>query len=402
MDFSFILNRSKSLFFNDIKKFDTDLIELIKSSRVLIIGGAGSIGKSVTQEIFNRNPSALHIVDINENNMVELVRMIRSSTLELKSKINSLPEFKTFSIDSGSKEFETFIESEKPYDYVFNLSALKHVRSEKDPFTLMRLINVNILNTVNNLNLLSQTKSLKNYFCISSDKATNPVSLMGASKKIMESFLLRESLTKKITMSRFANVAFSDGSLLHGFTQRIIKNQPIAAPNDVERYFISSQESGQICLLSGLLGKNRDIFFPIMNKEKDMLKFSDIAKNYVESLGYECFECETEEEARRNAISLISEKKWPCFFSKSDTTGEKSFEEFFGSDEDVDFSSFSNLGVIKNEASFDGSLLDSFNNQIKALIENKSWNKEDLVSVFEKTIPGFEHVELGRNLDQKM
>lgn len=401
MDYSFILNRSKSLFEEDIKKFENSLSDLIKSSKILVIGGAGSIGMSVTNEIFKREPRKLHIVDLSENNLVELVRMLRSSSISPEKKIKNV-ELKTFAIDNGSKEFEFFIKSQKPYDYIFNLSALKHVRSEKDPYTLMRLINVNIINTVNNLNLVSNSKNFKNYFCISSDKATNPVSLMGASKKIMENFLMRESESKKITMSRFANVAFSDGSLLFGFTQRILKKQPIAAPNDVKRYFISPQESGEICLLSGFLGNNRDIFFPKMDSERDMIKLSDVAKKYIETLGYECHECESEEHAIKDANYLISKKKWPCFFSESNTTGEKGYEEFYDQEENIDFSRFLKLGVVENEAKYNSFLLDSFYKDLNHLLDKKNWNKSELVAIIEKALPDYKHNELGFDLDQKM
>ena len=401
MDYSFILNRSKSLFEEDIEKFENFLSDLIKSSRLLVIGGAGSIGMAVTNEIFKREPNKLHIVDLSENNLVELVRMLRSSSISLKKNIKNV-ELKTFAIDSGSKEFEVFIKSQEPYDYIFNLSALKHVRSEKDPYTLMRLINVNIFNTVNNLNSVFNSRNFKNYFCISSDKATNPVSLMGASKKIMENFLMRESESKKITMSRFANVAFSDGSLLFGFTQRILKKQPIAAPNDVKRYFISPQESGEICLLSGLLGNNRDIFFPKMDLERDTIKFSEIAKKFLETLGYEYFECESEEHAIRDASHLISKKKWPCFFSESNTTGEKDYEEFYNQDEKVDLSRFLKLGVIESKAKYNSTLLDNFYKDLMHLLNKEKWDKLELVEIIEKALPDYKHNELGFDLDQKM
>ena len=255
MDFLKIINRSNGLFDQDLKIIDYQLNEIIDSSKILVVGGAGSIGHAVSVEVFKRNPKVLHVVDISENNLVELVRNIRSSVGY------GTGEFKTFAIDCGSREFEVFAENQS-YDYIFNLSALKHVRSEKDPYTLMRLIDVNIFNAIKIIKLFKSKHVLKNYFSVSTDKATNPVNMMGASKKIMEDFLFRESKNQKVSMARFANVAFSDGSLLHGFNQRILKKQPIAAPNDVSRYFITPQESGELCLISGLIGENRDIFFP--------------------------------------------------------------------------------------------------------------------------------------------
>ena len=242
MDYLNLIGRKNNLFISDLDYLDKDLNLVVKKSSFLVIGGAGSIGQAVSKEIFSRNPSLLHIVDISENNLVELVRDIRSSFGYISG------EFKTFAIDCGSEEFELLMNNNE-YDYILNLSALKHVRSEKDQYTLMRMTMVNIFNTLKTIEL-TRSKNLKKYFCVSTDKAANPANMMGASKRIMEMFLIRESDKTKISMARFANVAFSDGSLLHGFNQRLAKNQPIAAPNDIKRYFITPQESGQLCLLS--------------------------------------------------------------------------------------------------------------------------------------------------------
>ena len=242
-----IIGRDKALFSSDITLLSKELFEITQSSRFLVIGGAGSIGQAVTYEIFKRDPIALHVADVSENNMVELVRDIRST------EGYGSGEFKTFAVDCGSIEFEALVRNEGPYDYVFNLSALKHVRSEKDPYTLMRMIMVNVFNTIKTLRLAKEVGA-KNYFCVSTDKAANPVNMMGASKRIMEMFLMRESLTQNISMARFANVAFSDGSLLHGFNQRFTKKQPFSAPNDVRRYFVTPQESGELCCRLAYLG----------------------------------------------------------------------------------------------------------------------------------------------------
>ena len=243
MDYLELIGRNQELFSNDFSVLEKDLLKEITSSRFLIIGGAGSIGQAVSKEIFKRDPQSLHIVDISENNMVELVRDIRST------EGYGSGDFKTFAVDCGSVEFEALMAREGPYDYVFNLSALKHVRSESDPYTLMRMIMVNVFNTIKTLRLANKMGA-KKYFCVSTDKAANPVNMMGASKRIMEMFLMRESLDQKISMARFANVAFSDGSLLHGFNQRFAKKQPFSAPTDVRRYFVTPQESGELCLLS--------------------------------------------------------------------------------------------------------------------------------------------------------
>ena len=277
MDILSLIGRTKNLFEDDIKALDKDLKEIVSSSSFLVIGGAGSIGSAVTKEIFIRDPKKLYVVDISENNLVELVRDIRSEF----GYING--DFKTFAIDVASTEFDALLAQSGGFDYVLNLSALKHVRSEKDPFTLMRMLETNIFNTDKTLAQALDMKS-KKYFCVSTDKAANPVNLMGASKRIMEMFAFRHSLNIDVSMARFANVAFSDGSLLFGFQKRIEKAQPIVAPNDVRRYFLTSKESGELCLLSTIFGENRDIFFPKFYENLDLITFSEIAKRYLANL----------------------------------------------------------------------------------------------------------------------
>jgi FlaA1/EpsC-like NDP-sugar epimerase len=390
-----LIGREKELFQKDITDYENKLKEIIISSTFLVIGGAGSIGQAVTKEIFKRNPKKLHVVDISENNMVELVRDIRSSLGYIDG------EFKTFALDIGSIEYDAFIKEDGKYDYVLNLSALKHVRSEKDPFTLMRMIDVNIFNTDKTLLQAIENKT-KKYFCVSTDKAANPVNMMGASKRIMEMFLMRRSLDIKISTARFANVAFSDGSLLHGFNQRIQKRQPIVAPNDIKRYFVTPQESGELCLMSCIFGENRDIFFPKLSEDLHLISFADIAVKYLENLGYEPYICKDEDEARELAKTLPEQGKWPCLFFKSDTTGEKDFEEFFTDNETLDMDRFENLGVIKNDAVFDEKLLNEFTETIEKLKADKAWNKEEIVKLFFKMIPDFGHKETGKYLDGKM
>lgn len=390
-----LIGREKVLFSNDIKKYEKELLEIVSNSSFLVVGAAGSIGQAVTKEIFKRNPKKLHAVDISENNMVELVRDIRSSQGYIEG------DFQTFALDIGSIEYDAFIESDGKYDYVLNLSALKHVRSEKDPFTLMRMIDVNIFNTDKTL-LQSAAKGTKKYFCVSTDKAANPVNMMGASKRIMEMFLMRRSADIKISTARFANVAFSDGSLLHGFNQRIQKRQPIVAPKDIKRYFVTPQESGELCLMSCIFGENRDIFFPKLSEALHLISFADIAVKYLEQLGFEPYLCETEDEARELAKTLPEQGKWPCLFTDSDTTGEKDFEEFFTDNETLDMQRFDNLGVIKNEAVFDPQLVSLFEQEIAGMKVNKSWNKEQIVQLFFKMLPDFGHKETGKYLDGKM
>ena len=389
-----VIGRSKNLFEQDIQKNQKEIEKLVSESRFLVVGGAGSIGQAVVKEIFKRNPKLIHIVDISENNLVELVRDLRSSIGYIEGI------FSTFALDCGSREFDALM-NDHDYDYVLNLSALKHVRSESNPYTLFRMIEVNILNTIKTIEI-SKKKGVKKYFCVSTDKAANPVNMMGASKRIMEMFLMKESDNINISTARFANVAFSDGSLLHGFGQRFSKKQPISAPNDVKRYFVTPQESGELCLASCLLGDNRDIFFPKISSELKLTKFSDIAERYIRSLGYEPFHCSDEDEARCLSKKLINQKKWPCYFFNSDTTGEKDFEEFFTEEERLDLETFKNIGIIKNFPVYDNEKLERFINLIKEISINKMSSKKILVDLFKEIIPNFLHDEKDKYLDERM
>lgn len=390
-----LIGRDKGFFNNDVKYHENELKRIVSTSRFLVLGGAGSIGQAVTKEIFKRKPQKLHVVDISENNMVELVRDIRSSFGYIDG------DFKTFALDIGSVEYDAFIKADGQYDYVLNLSALKHVRSEKDPFTLMRMIDVNIFNTDKSIQQ-SIDAGVKKYFCVSTDKAANPVNMMGASKRIMEMFLMRKSEQIAISTARFANVAFSDGSLLHGFNQRIQKNQPIVAPNDIKRYFVTPQESGELCLMSCIFGENRDIFFPKLSEALHLITFADIAVKYLKQRGYEPHLCADEDEARELAKTLPAQGKWPCLFTESDTTGEKDFEEFFTDKEVLDMARFENLGIIKNEPLYQPELLSLFEEQIAQMKEQRAWSKEQIVALFFTMIPGFGHKETGKYLDSKM
>lgn len=390
-----LIGRNKALFSEDVSGNEIELKRIVSESRFLVLGGAGSIGQAVTKEIFKRNPKKLHVVDISENNMVELVRDIRSSFGYIEG------DFQTFALDIGTVEYDAFIKADGKYDYVLNLSALKHVRSEKDPFTLMRMIEVNILNTDKTIEQ-SIAAGVKKFFCVSTDKAANPVNMMGASKRIMEMFLMRKSEQIAISTARFANVAFSDGSLLHGFNQRLQKQQPLVAPNDIKRYFVTPQESGELCLMSCIFGENRDIFFPKLSEALHLISFADIAVLYLKQRGYEPHLCENEDEARELAKTLPAQGKWPCLFTSSDTTGEKDFEEFFTENETLDMQRFNNLGIIKNEPLYDPALLSHFEERIEEMITSLEWNKDDIVKLFFEMIPDFGHKETGKYLDSKM
>ena len=395
MDILKLIGRIHPLFKEDIDTYEEKLAEKVSSSSFLVLGGAGSIGQAVVKEIFKRNPKKLHVVDISENNLAELVRDIRSSYGYIKG------DFQTFALDIGSAVYDAFIHDDGRFDYVLNLSALKHVRSEKDPYTLMRMIEVNILNTEKTI-LQSIENNSKKYFCVSTDKAANPVNMMGASKRIMEKFLMRRSSDINISTARFANVAFSDGSLLHSFSQRIEKNQPIVAPTDVKRYFVTPEESGQLCLMSCIFGDSRDIFFPKLSEELDLVTFSSIAKKYLKEKGLEVFACQNEEEARKS-VNLCKEKnQWPCYFTISDTTGEKSFEEFFMPNEKIDLKTFHKLGIVKAEGSFDNEELENFVKTITQFKKDKAWTKKAIVALFFKMLPELDYEDKGKYLDSKM
>lgn len=390
-----ILGRARELFTDDILHWESELYDAISGSKCLVIGAAGTIGQAVCFELLQRNPSVVHAVDISENNLVEFVRRFRSSV-----GYNNT-DLRTFAIDCGSDAFAALVKNNLPYDFVFNLSALKHVRNEKDPYTLIRMIDVNIINTLKIIDLV-RSNSLKKYFCVSTDKATNPVNMMGASKRIMELFAIKQSEEVPISLARFANVAFSDGSLLHGFEQRLLLKQPISAPVDVLRYFLTKKEAGQLCVMSAVLGDNREVLFPKECNDFKLKGFSELARSYLISNGFDPVECTSEQEARQAAAHLIPKQKWPCYFFKSDTTGEKSFEEFYAEDDQLNLTAFRTVGKIRMHQRHDRTALDGFLKDIQEFRNSNIWNKADLVKIFKKLIPEFQHTELNRNLDQRM
>tara|TARA_R100001143_G_C3361083_1_gene135896 strand:- start:19784 stop:20968 length:1185 start_codon:yes stop_codon:yes gene_type:complete len=389
-----LIGREEPLFRQDLEQYDNLIRQRVESSSFLVLGGAGSIGQAVTKEIFKRNPKKLYIVDISENNLVEMMRDIRSSLGYIEG------EFKSFALDIGSWQFDAFVSENTDFDYVLNLTALKHVRSEKDQFTLMRMVETNILNTLKNI-VWAKKNGVRKYFAVSTDKAANPVNMMGATKRIMELFLMQESENIPISMARFANVAFSDGSLLHSFKQRLVKRQPIVAPNDVKRYFVTPEESGLICLFSTILGENRDVFFPVLNDEH-LITFTDIASRFLAHNGFEIALVDSEDEARCSIDTLIHTGKWPCLFTPSNTTGEKSFEEFYTASEQIDFETYSEFGIIKSEPYIEKEKLSHFLEVVSAFKADGKWSKKELLDLFRYLLPHFDHDERGKYLDSKM
>ena len=391
-----ILNRPDSMFSGELHRHQERIRDLVRGSRIMVIGAAGSIGSAFVRQLLPYEPESLHLVDISENNLVEVVRDLRSSPVVLPE------DFKTFAKAMGSEEFEKLLLTERNYDYVVNFSALKHVRSEKDPFSLMRMYNTNVLFVKRLLDALAGT-GLRKHFSVSSDKAANPASIMGATKIFMERILLAHAERIPFSTARFANVAFSDGSLLHGFLQRLEKRQPFAAPHDVKRYFISHEEAGQLCLLSCFLGDNRDIYFPKLDEEKDLLTFSEIAVLVLDAHGYRPDVCASEGEAKEKAQRMApGAKAWPCYFFESDTTGEKPFEEFYTETDRVSLDRYESVGIISQTPWADNETIDRALEAFERIKKRECWRKEDMVAAIRIIVPELMHDEKNRNLDQKM
>lgn len=387
--------REGSLFQNDIEKNKKALLEKVKGSRIAIIGAAGSIGASVLREVLNFQPSSLVLFDLSENNLVEIVRELRSTP-----DIQLPQDFSTMAIGLGSEEFSAYFKESPPFDYILNLAAVKHVRSEKNVYSINRLINTNIRYLYHFLNELPY--DLKGFFSVSSDKAVGPANLMGASKNAMEQACFYFSKRHNCTSARFANVAFSDGSLLFSFIKRVEKRQCLSAPNDVKRYFISHQEAGQLCVLAAFLGKPNDVFIPKLENDLNEKTFSSIALDFLDKNKLEGKLYNDEASARRAFNEGVPADKWPCYFSGSDTSGEKPYEEFVGQKEEVNSSLFEKIGVISRILEKDEEkALINFLSKTENLFEN-GLSKADVVELFKTIVPDLKHVESGKNLDQKM
>ena len=391
-----VLGRSESFLRKDLLGATTDIFEAVTSNRILVIGAAGSIGGSFVRELVAYEPGLLHLVDISENNLAEVVRDLRSSGAALPD------DFATFALDYGAAEMRALLQ-ENHYDYVLNFSALKHVRSERDPFTLMRLLEVNVLSNARLIQWLKETHVPKKIFAVSSDKAVRSGNLMGGSKAFMERVFLAHADEIPFGSARFANVAFSDGSLLHGFKQRLEKRQPITAPDDVRRYFISHQEAGQLCLLGCFAGRNREITYSDFRPDRDMLTFSEIAKVFLRESGYEPYECASEAEALERAGKLDdSSQEWPCYFSSADTSGEKPFEEFVDPGEETDDERFGTMGVVTKPIDHGAEQTMAAVKELSELRDSGRWTIEEISEIVKKAVPEINHVQSSKNLDQKM
>lgn len=399
----YVTKRNESLLAYDFQKYNNELNNRINNKKVLVIGGAGTIGSSYIKAILRFNVAKLVVVDINENGLTELVRDLRSST-----EYNIPDEFIPYPVNFGDRVFEKLFKEHGPFDIVANFAAHKHVRSEKDIFSIEAMIENNVLRARKLLDLLLEFPP-EHFFCVSTDKAANPVNIMGASKKLMEELIMAYSDKLPIKTARFANVAFSNGSLPLGFLDRINKKQPWSCPLGIRRFFVSPQESGELCLMASIMGESGDIFFPKLDEEKDMIPFDEIALDLIKELGMESDICNTEEEARQKA-EIVKQKMavaepveaWPIYFFSSDTSGEKSFEEFFTENEELDNDSFINLGVIKNSTKRDLKEIDSIFDQLHQLFDSNEVSKISIVNILKAYLPNFEHIETGKGLDSKM
>ncbi|REJ80243.1 MAG: NAD-dependent epimerase/dehydratase family protein [Acidobacteria bacterium] len=395
-----LVGRDRLLFENDLQRHAAELDAGVRDRRFLVVGGAGSIGRAVVRELFKRQPAALHVVDLSENGLAELVRDLRSSLGYLAQG----GDFQAYCFDALGPELAALESAQshtKPYDVVLNFSALKHVRSEKDPLTLMRMLRVNLLVTSRTLELARRCGATK-YFCVSTDKAANPVSVMGASKSVMESLLVHRGQGVPISTARFANVLFSDGSLPDSWRRRQARGQPLVAPRDVRRYFVVEREAGLLCLFSTLLGQDREIFFPRLDPARHLVNFGDLLLRFLEAQGLEPREAASENEARALAAERPEDAPWwPIHRFDSDTSGEKEQEEFFADGESVDLERFAEIGIVTNHPKVDRETLDAFLTELDRLLESRTWTQPQLLDLMHRTLP-FAHRVEERNLDQKM
>jgi FlaA1/EpsC-like NDP-sugar epimerase len=391
----FITKRETSFFEQDIQQNASILSQKIKGKSVLVIGGAGTIGSSYIKAILKFEPAKLYVVDTNENGLTELTRDLRSTLGQFVSD-----DYKTYPMSFGDTVFRKMFVEEGPFHIVANFAAHKHVRSEKDKYSIEAMIENNVFKAKEFLDLLVNHKP-EHFFCVSTDKAANPVNVMGASKKLMEEVIMAYSSELQITTARFANVAFSNGSLLAGYIERLYKNQPISCPSDVKRFFVSPEESGQICMLACMLGNSGEIFFPKL-EEEEMTYFKEITEDFFKQTNRQIVLCSSDEEARVKSKDLKASDPYPVYFFESDTSGEKLYEEFFTHTDEVDQETFTSLGVIKNARKLPMTEIEATIVDLKALMDSGNYHKSSIVSLLQKYIPDFHHIETGKTLDQKM
>lgn len=391
----YITKRPSSLFAPDIEKYKQQLSEKILGKNVLVIGGAGTIGSSYIKAVLDFKPSKLVVVDINENGLTELTRDLRSASNQFVPE-----EYITYPMSFGDPVFEKMFLTHGPFHIVANFAAHKHVRSEKDQFSIEAMIENNVFKAKSFLDLLLQHKP-EYFFCVSTDKAANPVNVMGASKKLMEEVIMAYSSEIQITTARFANVAFSNGSLLAGYIERLFKKQPISCPADVKRFFVSPEESGQICMLACMLGKSGEIFFPKL-EEEEQVYFKTITEDFFKASNRKIVICKSDEEAREQVQNLTESLPYPVYFFSSDTSGEKLYEEFYTDDDEIDLQLFESLGVIKNARKLPILDIEICVSDLQQLMNSGNYDKQAIVESLKKHLPDFHHIETGKSLDQKM
>jgi FlaA1/EpsC-like NDP-sugar epimerase len=394
---TYVTKRPESLLKQDLERYHHTLEQRLTGKKVLVIGGAGTIGSFYIKAILKYGISRLVVVDINENGLTELVRDLRSS-----AEYNIPADFITYPMNFGDQVFEKMFRSLAPFDIVANFAAHKHVRSEKDVYSIEAMIENNVLRARHMLDLLQEFPP-EHFFCVSTDKAANPVNIMGASKKLMEETIMTYAGRLPITTARFANVAFSNGSLPLGFIERMQKKQPWSCPTGIRRFFVSPQESGELCLIASVLGESGDIIFPKLDEERDMISFDAIAGDLLRYMALKADICTTEEEAKQKAL-LLDEKStaYPVYFFETDTSGEKPFEEFYTHNEVIDNEKFANLGVIKNSMKRDTGEIDGIFAKLRTLFDSGDVTKVQIVEILKSFLPNFEHIEKGKGLDSKM
>jgi FlaA1/EpsC-like NDP-sugar epimerase len=391
-----VINRQQSMFSEDIRANKETLQKEIENKSVCVIGGAGSIGSSFIKAILPFRPSKLIVIDLNENGLAELTRDLRSTYGMYVPK-----EYRTYTLNFADPIFARIFREEKGFDIVANFSAHKHVRSEKDKYSVQALIENNDIKAKKLMDLLCEFPP-QHFFCVSTDKAANPVNIMGASKRVMEDMIMAYSKKFPVTTARFANVAFSNGSLPDGWVARIMKQQPLASPSDVRRYFVSPEESGQICMLACILGNSGEVFFPKL-REEQMITFSSFCDKFIETLGYKQHQCYSDEEAKKFASERKEDdKEYPVVYFRSDTTGEKDYEEFYIPGEKINMDRFSSLGVIEESKHRPMNEIEEFYNKLETIFANENFTKAEIVEALKEFLPNFEHKEKGKNLDQKM
>ena len=391
----YVTKRDKSFFDNDLINNKERLTKEIRGKSILVIGGAGTIGSSFIKAALNYNPSELIVVDNNENGLTELTRTLRSDSTTIVPK-----NYLTYPMSFNSDVFYKMLKKHGKFDVVANFAAHKHVRSEKDSFSIEAMIRNNVLDAKRLLDYLKQNKPA-HFFCVSTDKAANPVNVMGGSKKLMENVIMSYSKDLKITTARFANVAFSNGSLLYGYLERLLQRQPISCPSDVKRFFVSPEESGEICLLTCILGNSGDIYFPKLNEDQ-LVNFKEITEDFFKYLGKEIKICNNEYEAKEYALNITDNSPYPIYFFKTDTSGEKLYEEFYTSKDQIDLKKFNSIGIIKNSIKPSFSDVDLIIQEIENLFKRDDYEKEDIIKVMNRLLPDFNHIETGKTLDQKM